>query len=46
MPPRVEYALTALGRTLLAPIEGLSGWVDEHGRTVLRDRDLFFTSER
>ncbi|MDQ7905108.1 helix-turn-helix domain-containing protein [Phytohabitans sp. ZYX-F-186] len=35
VPPRVEYGLTALGRTLLDPIDGLIRWVDEHGHTVL-----------
>jgi DNA-binding HxlR family transcriptional regulator len=38
VPPRVEYTLTELGRTLLVPIDGLIQWVDEHGRTVLRHR--------
>ncbi|MFJ3585496.1 winged helix-turn-helix transcriptional regulator [Streptomyces sp. NPDC090127] len=30
-PPRVEYALTALGRTLLGPIEALGRWSAEYG---------------
>ncbi|WP_329127618.1 winged helix-turn-helix transcriptional regulator [Streptomyces sp. NBC_01465] len=30
-PPRVEYTLTALGRTLLEPIEALGRWSAEHG---------------
>jgi len=30
VPPRVEYSLTALGRTLLAPLLGLAGWADAH----------------
>ncbi|MET7395256.1 helix-turn-helix domain-containing protein [Dactylosporangium sp. NPDC005572] len=38
MPPRVEYALTPLGRTLLDPVDALIRWVDEHGHTVLRNR--------
>jgi DNA-binding HxlR family transcriptional regulator len=38
VPPRVEYTLTALGRTLLGPIDSLTRWVDEHGRTVLKNR--------
>lgn len=38
VPPRVEYSLTPLGRTLLDPIEGLIRWVDEHGHTVLANR--------
>lgn len=38
VPPRVEYALTPLGRTMLEPVDGLVRWVEEHGRTVLRNR--------
>ncbi|WP_432994390.1 winged helix-turn-helix transcriptional regulator [Dactylosporangium sp. CA-233914] len=38
VPPRVEYALTPLGRTLLEPVDGLARWVEEHGHTVLRRR--------
>lgn len=30
VPPRVEYALTDLGRTLLVPIVGLTAWAEEH----------------
>ncbi|MFD4692820.1 winged helix-turn-helix transcriptional regulator [Streptomyces sp. NPDC058463] len=30
-PPRVEYALTALGRTLLEPIEALGRWSARYG---------------
>ncbi|MEV4510254.1 helix-turn-helix domain-containing protein [Dactylosporangium sp. NPDC049525] len=38
VPPRVEYALTPLGRTLLDPIDGLVRWVEAHGRTVIEHR--------
>ncbi|MFC5002073.1 winged helix-turn-helix transcriptional regulator [Dactylosporangium cerinum] len=38
VPPRVEYALTPLGHTLLEPVEGLVRWVEEHGRTVIEHR--------
>jgi DNA-binding HxlR family transcriptional regulator len=38
VPPRVVYALTPLGRTLLDPVDGLVRWVQEHGRTVLEHR--------
>ncbi|MFH8611823.1 winged helix-turn-helix transcriptional regulator [Streptomyces sp. NPDC018029] len=34
-PPRVEYELTALGRTLLAPIEAFGAWAYEHGDAVM-----------
>src|ERR1051326_8546887 len=30
VPPRVDYELTALGRTLLEPIGQLVAWADEH----------------
>jgi DNA-binding HxlR family transcriptional regulator len=28
--PRVEYALTALGRTLIEPLQGLCRWTEKH----------------
>ncbi|MGX1133487.1 DNA-binding HxlR family transcriptional regulator [Streptomyces glaucescens] len=34
-PPRVEYELTALGRTLLAPIDAFGAWAFEHGDEVM-----------
>jgi DNA-binding HxlR family transcriptional regulator len=35
VPPRVDYTLTALGRTLLEPIHGLVEWtIDHHGEVV------------
>ncbi len=30
IPPRVEYALTPLGRTLCAPLSALGRWAGEH----------------
>ena len=30
VPPRVEYSLTALGTTLIAPVVALAGWADTH----------------
>ncbi|MGP3948917.1 winged helix-turn-helix transcriptional regulator [Streptomyces sp. 7N604] len=30
-PPRVEYSLTALGRSLLEPLRALGRWADEYG---------------
>ncbi|MFI9582568.1 winged helix-turn-helix transcriptional regulator [Streptomyces sp. NPDC052236] len=38
-PPRVDYALTALGRTLLEPIEVLGAWGFLHGDEVLQAQD-------
>ncbi|NYI23669.1 transcriptional regulator [Sphingobium indicum] len=34
IPPRVDYALTPLGRSLLAPVEELTKWALEHRPTV------------
>ena len=34
MPPRVEYEATDLSRTLKAPLDGLAGWMLEHGGAV------------
>jgi len=30
VPPQVDYALTALGRSLLQPVDALLHWADEH----------------
>jgi DNA-binding HxlR family transcriptional regulator len=39
MPPRVEYALTPLGRTLHAPLTALCRWAEEHIPEVLVARE-------
>jgi DNA-binding HxlR family transcriptional regulator len=44
-PPRVEYELTELGRTLLAPIDAFGAWAFEHGDEVLAAQDRY-TRER
>jgi DNA-binding HxlR family transcriptional regulator len=41
MPPRVEYELTALGRTLHAPLIALSRWAEEHIAEVLAAREAY-----
>ena len=38
VPPRVEYRLTPLGRTLVAPLQALSTWAKEHAATVAAHR--------
>ena len=38
IPPRVEYELTALGRSLAVPIAALDRWVIDNFRTVERAR--------
>jgi DNA-binding HxlR family transcriptional regulator len=38
VPPRVEYALTPLGRSLSAAVEGLVHWVREHEDAITGSR--------
>ena len=38
VPPRVDYQLTPLGRTLLAAVEPLVAWTREHRDTIARSR--------
>lgn len=38
-PPRVDYRLTPLGRTLLAPIDAVGAWAFEHGDEVMEARE-------
>jgi len=41
IPPRVEYELTSLGRTLLKPIQGLASWAAENRETIQAARERF-----
>ncbi|MFF2451202.1 winged helix-turn-helix transcriptional regulator [Isoptericola sp. NPDC058082] len=34
VPPRVEYAMTGLGASLLVPLAALAGWGERHGPTI------------
>src|SRR3954447_24846002 len=36
VPPKVEYALTPLGRTLIDLVESISGWAETHIEAVLK----------
>jgi DNA-binding HxlR family transcriptional regulator len=45
IPPRVEYALTELGRTLLVPIDALADWADKNRTTIQSSRDRFDAAE-
>ncbi|SEG91154.1 DNA-binding transcriptional regulator, HxlR family [Nonomuraea solani] len=38
-PPRVEYELTDLGRTLLGPIEAFGEWAFDHADEVMAAQD-------
>lgn len=41
IPPRVEYSLTELGRTLQEPLEALSAWTERHMAQVETARAAF-----
>ncbi|MEJ1110740.1 MULTISPECIES: winged helix-turn-helix transcriptional regulator [unclassified Kribbella] len=41
MPPRVEYELTDLGRTLHVPLQALGHWAEQHIEQVLAARDTY-----
>lgn len=41
IPPRVDYALTPLGKTLLVPVQALSTWADEHRMEIQDARARF-----
>jgi DNA-binding HxlR family transcriptional regulator len=41
MPPRVEYELTALGRSLQMVTLTLGDWVSEHQHTIMGNRQAF-----
>ncbi|HEY5223000.1 MAG TPA: helix-turn-helix domain-containing protein [Microbacteriaceae bacterium] len=41
IPPRVEYELTTLGHTLIAPVLGLAAWASTHGNTIEANKAAF-----
>lgn len=41
VPPKVEYDLTALGRSLIEPLNVLAKWVVEHRFQVEEAREMF-----
>lgn len=41
VPPRVDYALTPLGHTLLEPVQALARWAQEHRAEIQGARDRF-----
>jgi DNA-binding HxlR family transcriptional regulator len=41
MPPRVEYDLTPLGRTLLEPVAALALWAGDNQPEIQRARDAY-----
>src|ERR1700704_571490 len=38
VPPRVDYALTSLGQSVLEPLNGLIGWAAQHGTDIAEAR--------
>jgi DNA-binding HxlR family transcriptional regulator len=45
IPPRVEYELTELGRTLRVPIQALADWAADHRATIQAARNRFDAAE-
>jgi DNA-binding HxlR family transcriptional regulator len=41
IPPRVDYDLTKLGKTLLEPIQGLAEWAEEYRTSIQEAREKF-----
>ena len=41
VPPRVDYALTPLGESVLEPLEGLMRWAAQHGTDIAEARQRF-----
>ena len=41
VPPRVEYALTELGRSLLVPVDGLGSWALKNRQKIAQARLRF-----
>jgi DNA-binding HxlR family transcriptional regulator len=46
VPPRVEYALTALGRDLLQPVSALGDWALRNQAKIARARDQFDSTDK
>jgi len=40
-PPRVEYRLTPLGRSLLVPLQGVREWAESHVPEILDAQDVW-----
>lgn len=41
VPPRVEYELTHVGRTLIAPLDALDAWAREHLPVIVEARTRY-----
>ncbi len=45
VPPRVDYELTKLGRSLLEPVNGLGLWARQNQATIQQARERFDATE-
>ncbi|WP_372697578.1 winged helix-turn-helix transcriptional regulator [Arthrobacter sp. JSM 101049] len=41
VPPRVDYALTELGATLLEPLDAVRAWAETHADAILACREVY-----
>ena len=46
VPPKVEYSLTTLGRSLCNLVEGICGWAEANIEQVLAARELYSQTPR
>jgi DNA-binding HxlR family transcriptional regulator len=46
VPPKVEYSLTELGRTLIRILEAIREWSEENIEDVLKARNVYDSRER
>lgn len=46
IPPRVDYALTPLGKKLLEPVSVLAQWAEAHREQIQAARDRFDAAEK
>ncbi|WP_338696231.1 helix-turn-helix domain-containing protein [Streptomyces sp. Q6] len=46
VPPRVEYELTALGKSLIPPALTLAGWAIEHNGEILASRETYAARQK
>lgn len=46
VPPRVDYELTPMGKTMLPALEGFTAWIRENWQAIEQSREQFQASER
>jgi DNA-binding HxlR family transcriptional regulator len=45
VPPRVEYELTPIGKTMLPALEGFTSWIRENWQAIEHSREQFDATE-